>query len=374
MPGVVDADTHVIEPAAMWESISETMWPRRPVQLKVPGDTVYGKSNAFWLIDGNIFPRPAGKGGFGLHTPSGADREIERKDIHMGSREMTDVAVRLQDMDARGVDIQVVYPTLFLIYITDDVDLELSVCRAYNDFMGKASNQSNGRIKWVVVPPLHSIDASIAEIRKGKENGAVGVFFRGIEGERSVADPYFYPIYEEANSLNMPITIHTGAGSRAISSVFDFDLSTPFAHVRMIPLMAFRDVIGNKIPEKFPGLRFAFVEAAASWVPYMLHVLRRFARATIQLSGSGPDRADNGWGPQLFQEYNLYVACEADENLPVLLQYTGEDNMIIGSDYGHQDPSEEAQLVKTFRARTDVPSEAIERILCDNARRLYGLS
>ena len=54
MPMIVDADTHIGEPAAMWEHFSPTMYGRRPIVVKVPEDTWYGRRNAFWLIDGAI--------------------------------------------------------------------------------------------------------------------------------------------------------------------------------------------------------------------------------------------------------------------------------------------------------------------------------
>ena len=50
-----------------------------------------------------------------------------------------------------------------------------------------------------------------------KDHGAVGVYMRGVEGTRTLADPYFFPIYEEASSLDFPICVHTGAGSPPIS-------------------------------------------------------------------------------------------------------------------------------------------------------------
>ena len=60
--------------------------------------------------------------------------------------------------------------------------------------------------------------------------------------------------------------------------------------------------------------------------------------------------------PELFQKYRFYVACEADEDVAYLSQYIGEDNLIIGSDYGHNDPSEEGDLVRQIRAREDIPA------------------
>ena len=70
MPGVLDADTHIAESEAMWSYIDKEMYPRRPVLTKIPDDTWYKERNAFWLIDGEIFPKPAGKASYSLITPS----------------------------------------------------------------------------------------------------------------------------------------------------------------------------------------------------------------------------------------------------------------------------------------------------------------
>src|ERR1700752_65361 len=180
MPGVIDADTHIAESEAMWQMIDEKMYPRRPVLLSLPDDTLYGGWNATWLIDGNIFPKPVAKGGFRLVTPSASKIQSNRKDIQIACRELTDVAARLADMDRGGIAAQVVYPTLFLIYLTDDAELDVALSRAYNRFMADACAKSNSRIRWVVVPPLRSIEESVKEIKAAKPQGACGVFFRGI--------------------------------------------------------------------------------------------------------------------------------------------------------------------------------------------------
>ena len=50
-----------------------------------------------------------------------------------------------------------------------------------------------------------------------------------------------------------------------------------------------------------------------------------------------------------------------------------EDNMIVGSDYGHEDQSRETGVVAMMRSREDIPTNAIEKILTDNPSRFYGL-
>lgn len=363
MTGVVDADTHIAESEGMWKLIDKEMVHRRPVLVSVPDDTLYKNVNAFWLIDGNIFPKPAGRGGFSLITPSASKREQSRGDIHIACREITNPEARLADMDRLSVELQVIYPTLFLVYLTDDVGLEVALCRAYNRWIADACTKGRNRLRWVVVPPLRSVEESVKEMRWGKERGAVGVFFRGLEGNLTLDNPYFFPIYKEANDLDLPICIHTGAGAPALMGLFDLERNHTFGHIRVLPLYAFRDLVANKIPEMFPKLRFGFIEASAGWVPYLIHVLRRLFR----------ERWKHASSVDLFREYRLYVACEADEDISYLAKYTGEDHLMIGSDYGHNDPSKEPQLVATMRSREDIPSRVTEKILCENARKFYGL-
>ena len=76
----------------------------------------------------------------------------------------------------------------------------------------------------------------------------------------------------------------------------------------------------------------------------------------------------------LFRDYRFWVACEADEELPHIVQYIGAEHIVIGSDYGHNDPSKEPEFVPNMRAREDVPPSVTEKILCHNPRQLYGLA
>jgi uncharacterized protein len=367
MVRAIDADTHVFESPPVWEFLDEAMHPRRPIIVSGPRDTAY-RRGSFWLIDGNIFPKSAGKGGFLLGTPTEPGQLETTPDVR--ARELQDLKGRLQAMDEMGVESQVVYPTLFLAYVTDDARLEVALCRAYNRFMAGVWESAEGRLRWVVVPPLRSIDASIEELNVAKGRGAVGVFFRGIERDRTLDDPYFFPVYQEAARLSLPICVHTGAGCPAFSAIFDVTRSHTFPHTRTLPLMAFRNIVANKIPALFPELRFGFIEAGASWVPYVLHALR-------SVFGGSPEQ----WGPRLFEDYRLYTAYEEWEDLPYLAGYVGEDHLLVGSDWGHHggrgrggDPSGQPEVFANMRARDDVPGSLITKMLGANPRAFYGLS
>ena len=88
---------------------------------------------------------------------------------------------------------------------------------------------------------------------------------RGIQPprERSV----LLPLYAEAERLNMPICFHTGDGNN-VSNAGD-SASMQFYNV----LAAFHSLAQARVPERFPTLRFGFIEAGASWIPLMLKQL-----------------------------------------------------------------------------------------------------
>ena len=64
---------------------------------------------------------------------------------------------------------------------------------------------------------------------------------------------------------------------------------------------------------------------------------------------------------------------QADDDLPYVLKYAGEDSLVIGTDYGHQDQSSEIAALRMIREKGDVEPRLIDKILGENAIALYGL-
>jgi predicted TIM-barrel fold metal-dependent hydrolase len=178
-------------------------------------------------------------------------------------------------------------------------------------------------------------------VKWAKEHGAVGVFFRGMKANISI-NPRFFPVYEAASS-GLPICVHTGSSTRAFSEMFDLERNRQWSHSAFPPLHAFRDLVLNQIPDLFPKLRFGFLEASSSWIPFIIHKLKRDNTKRWKSSWKSP--------VDLFEDCRFYVACEADEDLNYLSQYAGADHLISGSDYGHNDPAEQAHLVKQMQSR-----------------------
>ena len=58
---------------------------------------------------------------------------------------------------------------------------------------------------------------------------------------------------------------------------------------------------------------------------------------------------------------------------PTSRNISEENHLLTGSDYGHNDPAEQTQLVATMKAREDMPAGLVQKILCDNPRKFYGI-
>jgi predicted TIM-barrel fold metal-dependent hydrolase len=69
----------------------------------------------------------------------------------------------------------------------------------------------------------------------------------------------------------------------------------------------------------------------------------------------------------------MWVACENTDDLPYVLSYAGENSLMIGTDYGHHDPSSELNAIRLLRKDRRIGPETIEKILEINPRKFYGI-
>jgi hypothetical protein len=78
----------------------------------------------------------------------------------------------------------------------------------------------------------------------------------------------------------------------------------------------------------------------------------------------------------LLSQNRMYITCQVDEDLPYLIKYAGEDNLLLGSDYSHSDPAQEMSFVHRLQQRADagdIPRSAVKKITDYNPSRFYGL-
>ena len=64
---------------------------------------------------------------------------------------------------------------------------------------------------------------------------------------------------------------------------------------------------------------------------------------------------------------------QTDDDLPWVLKYAGEHSLVIGTDYGHTDPSSELDAISLLRDKDEISSDTKSRILHYNPKTLYNL-
>ena len=339
----IDADAHVVENERTWSYCDASVKDQMPALVNIPGRT--GRNAVFWAIDGRLV----------------STGPVSETDAIKAVREMDDVEGRLRQMDGLNTDVHVIFPTIFLRPLTSKPAMEVALSRSYNRWLGERCMAGGDRLRWAVIPPTMDIAASIEELRWGKEHGACAVFWRGFESDKQPSNPYFFPIYEEAQRLDLALCVHAATGSFSHHDAFPEDPG--LYRFKMPGITAFHNILTNKLPQRFPSLRFGFVELSAQWVPYALHDFVRRAEKR-------GDRLDK---TALMAENRMYVACQTDDDIPYVLKYAGEGNLVAGTDFGHADTSSELEALLRLRQREDVPPEAMEKILDGNARALYAL-
>ena len=348
--GAIDADAHVIECEATFDYIDDghrDLKPRVMVEKDTDGLKQGNAGNLqkeYWVLDGRI------------HT-----KELNLDlNISQGSRELTDVQDRLDHMDALGVDVQVIYPTLFLRSWTRDPLVDAVVSNSYNRWMADVWKQAPDRLRWVVIPPLLSMEKVAGELEFAKANGAAGVFVRGLEHDRRLDNPYFFPLFDAAQALDLPICFHAGNGSFAVRDIYASEAG--IGRSRAPVIVACESLLLAKVPERFPTLRWGFMEVSSQWAPYVLNdVMLRKRRKGEAMSET------------LMADNNIFVACQVTDDLDFTVPYIGEDQVVIGTDYGHSDNSTEIEAMRKLKDDGGLAPELVDKILSTNARRFYGL-
>src|SRR5919202_5075654 len=161
----IDADAHVVESDHTWDYLDPADAEYRPRVVRPEGSSL-----ADWLIDGKIrgFARTVITAQEFAALSSRAGR---RMDTPEETRQAENVPARLRHMDELGIDIQVLYPTVFIESIADKPEVEIALCKAYNRWLADIWSQGQNRLRWACVVPVLAIDEALAQIEFARKNG-----------------------------------------------------------------------------------------------------------------------------------------------------------------------------------------------------------
>ena len=120
-----------------------------------------------------------------------------------------DVKARLEDMDRASVDVNVLFPTHVSSYCAlRDVGFENALYRAYHRWVVDFCAQAPKRLKWTLVANMRDVPSGVAELKYWAERdpNLVGVYISPqAPGGKLLDNPDLYPLYDAAQSLDLPL-------------------------------------------------------------------------------------------------------------------------------------------------------------------------
>jgi predicted TIM-barrel fold metal-dependent hydrolase len=362
---VIDSDGHVVETEETFTKYLEASYrERRPRHIR----DSWGKDR--WLVEGKIaVPDPVDAGYLGdwdaltLVRPGGSEPYA-----------------RLKDMDEEGIDVAVLYGTLSsaLPLMTEDAKFSAALCQAYNNWLADYCQANPKRLKGVALVPYQDLEEARRELRRAvKELGFVGVHVPPIIFGRTLDHPDFYPLYEEAQDLDIPLGIHHHLIVRRDISIAEYVRRTPMMQACAFPfdnMIACGCLIYGGVMDRFPKLRVALLEAGCSWVPYWM---ARLEQHTLFREVGYPLMLNKKTVPEYMKSGRFYYNAECEEVvLPPVLSEMGEDYFMYASDYPHYGDIVEGLpfgVVAKWRERQGITEAARSKVLWENAARFYRL-
>jgi predicted TIM-barrel fold metal-dependent hydrolase len=376
--GFIDCDSHVIETAQTWSYLGRDEAQFRPQILCFEDDKSdrQGSRTRTEYIRGTGRPPLANKlwvvgDSWARFFPTNSATLPNGNAFEDGVLDLTNPAGRLESLDGLGIDVQVVFSTFFLGAEIINPNEEVALTRSFNRWMAEGLDGYTDRLRWVMRPPIRRLDVALTELEFAKAHGAVGVQLRGIEHGFYLCDPYFYPLYEKALELDLAVFVHNSVATRTQPFPIGNLIPEPPAYMAHLSTLAsgFHAVISTDLNERFPGLRWCFAEAGATWAP---GVIQQQARRDMSIGMTDFLKIRRMEAGE-FAERNIYIAAESDEDLGYLASYLGPEVLCFGTDFGHNDTGSDLGGHVTISRREDLDKGLAEAIVGGNARRMLGI-
>jgi uncharacterized protein len=363
---IIDADGHVMEPFTLWQErlpaqYREMAWR----QVTVDGvETVqfYGHATRFeWSLGS-------------LCTP-GALRASGRLDIDLETEVdsgISDPHRRLALMDAQGIAVSVLFPTMTLgLDDLPDQGFVNASAHAYNEWIRDFAAADPVRLRWAAVLPLTDLEWARAELEWAIGEGATTVMLSPIPTPtgQSLGSPDLDPLWGRLVEAGLPAVVHASNPASPTLGLIRH-LANRVQWQMGVPLqlqLAVLHVIDGGALERFPQLRVGFFEGDVGWLP---HWLGRLDETYEKMALVGGDRRRSARAQ--FRDQCVISGEPSDVGLGLTVETVGADHVLWASDWPHQDGAW-PDPIEILRDRPDL-SEADKRaIFVDGPARFYGV-
>jgi predicted TIM-barrel fold metal-dependent hydrolase len=377
---VISADDHIdlrFMPPDLWSS-------RLPAGLRERGPRVVeGDKGPNWACDGLTW------GPWGAYTAaqgSGAMWAIEAGgSLREGELRPTTAELRLADLDRDGVDATVMYgPTD--PFIVEDVALRREVYKAYNDWLLEFQSASPERLIGAAQLPLDDPEGSRAELERLAKSGFKHFNVMAARAEPKIYDEAWEPFWSLAEEVDIPIGFHLVVEVRRSRPQGDASqqenplVSGALRTTTNAPGVQLMDPVAGLVLtgtlDRHPKLRLVMAEAGLAWVPHFIQSLDFYCgrvRSGRPIPGVDPDVKLPALKPSEYFRKQIWVTFQDDLAGMHMLSYLSEDRVMWASDYPHPASTWPNSQAVIERQMTHLSPATKQKILSDNARKLYGL-
>ena len=271
---------------------------------------------------------------------------------------------RLAELDAMGIDLQLVMPPPPQCYYTVPLDIAVKAARMINEGIAEYVAKKPDRfVALGTVPMPDGIEAAKELERCIKTLGFKGAQILTNVAGKELSDPAFAPFWKKAEQLGALVVIHPNG----------------FTEAKRLARFYFNNVIGNPL-ETTIALHYLIFDGVLERHP-KLKILAVHGGGYL---GAYWGRIDHAWGARsdchgslpkppttyLKKIYFDTVVFTPDQ-LAALVKTFGADHVLMGTDYpfdmADYDPIEHVASVGTFHASTKAA------IVGGNAKKLLGL-
>lgn len=275
---------------------------------------------------------------------------------------------RIADMDAAGIDVQV----LSLSGSLDKLDpaVATALARDTNDKLAAHVQAHPDRFAAFAILPLQEPAKAALEFERCvRKLGFKGALVNGAADGHFLDDPRFSPLFETAQALDVPIYLHPGLPPQEVTKTYysglppdvGFVLSTPAWGWHVETGMHCLRLIVSGVFDRYPKLKIIIGhsgEALPFYIARSDHFLGRVTHLQRRVS-------------EYFHEH-FYVTtsgCFTQPPFLCALQVVGADRMLFSVDYPYDSNADG----RAFLNALPISAEDLAKISHGNAERLLKL-
>lgn len=277
---------------------------------------------------------------------------------------------RLHDMDAAGIDCQVLSHTVMAADFAAGEE-ERQLTRQANEQIARTIAAHDTRFAGFATLPMHSPAAAVSELEYAVTSlGLQGAMINGMSDGRFLDAPEFLPLLERAASLQVPLYLHPGIPPLAVRDTYyaGFEPALNFALATggwgwhsETGIHALRLILAG-VFDRFPDLQI-IIGHMGEMVPFMLDRINNvFASLARHLQRPLPEYFLN----------NFYITTSGfftDPPLLLALEIMGAERILFAVDY----PFSANAQGRAFLEKTSLDPLDKEKICHLNAERLLKL-